>query len=463
MPEGETPNASTDEQGTEGNLRRDVGTLVGTFVVINAIIGTGIFKKAAPIARLTGSLEASFAVWILGGVIAVAGALSLAELAAAIPRTGGLYEYLRRAYGPMPAFLLGFTRLFLLIPSALGSFAKLAAESFVALVGWRATDATLDRVALTVIAVCTLVNVVGVRLSTLQQAIITAFKYVGVLMLALVGLFFAFTPLATSTLPEAPEPIAREATFLGLFAALVSVMWAYDGWADLSSLAGEVKDPTRSLPRALVAGTAATTIVYLLVNGAYARVLGFEGLTRSTVGEHMAAAHLAHATLGPMGVRALSGLVFVSCIGASMGTLLTGPRVLVAMATDGVFFETLGRVDPRSGVPRVAVLVGALLGAGYVLVQSFEQMTEGFVVGMFPFYMAGAIAVVVLRRREPDLPRPFRVPLHPLPEVVFVTGSACLLLGAVKDFSLHTLAALGVVALGIPFEWVFRRTRAKRA
>jgi len=442
-------------------LRREVGLIAGTLVGVNAMIGTGIFKKSAPIARLVGSIDAMMGVWIVGGVIALAGALSLAELAAAMPRTGGLYEYLRRAYGETAAFVLGFTRLVLLIPSALGSFAKLAGEAFLSFFGLPATDARLNAVSIAVIVVCTAVNLAGVRISAIQQGAFTALKYLGVLGLAIVGLVVVAGEPATLPLPT--EPIATHATAMGVFAALVAVMWAYDGWSDLSSLAGEVHEPSKTLPRAFLFATLATTFAYLAMNAAYARVLGFDGIARSTTSEHMVAANLATATLGPVGLRALSALVFLSCLGASMSTLLTGPRVLVAMAADGVFFEFFGHVHGRSGVPRAAVLVGAGLGIVYVLVQSFEQLTDAFVVGLFPFYMLGVAAVIRLRRREPDLERPFRVPLYPLPPIVFLVGAAATMAGAVRDVTSSTGLALLVVLSGIPIERAYRRFRRAKA
>lgn len=454
-------NAPKSPAASESGLRREVGLVAGALVGVNAMIGTGIFKKSAPIARLVGSIEGTLLVWIAGGAIALAGAISLAELAAAMPRTGGLYEYLRRAYGPMPAFVFGWTRLFLLIPAALGSFAKLASEAFVSLVGWPSTDAHLDAVAIAVIVVCTLVNLAGVHLSSIEQAVLTVVKYVGVLALAVIGLAAAFAPIDVARWPVPSDPIATHASFFGVFAALVAVMWAYDGWSDLSSLAGEVRNPERTLPRAFVGATLATTAIYLLVNAAYARVLGFEGLAHSTVGPHMPAGNLATATLGDAGLRVLSALVFVSCLGASMSTLLTGPRVLVAMATDGVFFEIIGRVNPRSGAPVAAVVTSAALGIVYVLVQSFEQLTDGFVVGLFPFYMLGVYAVIRLRRIEPDLERPFRVPFHPLPEVVFLLGALATLLGALGGVTRTTAFAFAILLAGIPFEWVYRRIRGR--
>jgi amino acid transporter len=447
---------------TEAALRRDVGLAVGVALVVNATIGTGIFKTPAKVARLSGSLSASFAVWIVGAVVALAGAITLAELAAAVPRTGGIYEYLRRSFGPSVAFLFAWTKLVLLIPSAVGSFARLAAEATAALLGL-APDATRDtRVALAFLVVAAGANLAGVRTSALQQAALTAAKYGGVALLAVLGLAAAL-PSSGVPVPAEPPPFADAPTFAGCFAALVSVMWAYDGWADLSSLAGEVRDPGRSLPRALVAGTVAIALVYLAANAGYARVLGLEGLRRSTTGSNMVAANLAALTLGDLGRRLLSALLLVSCLGGAMSSLLTGSRVFVPLATDGHVLGWLGALSPRTAVPTRAVLVSAVLGGVYVTVRSFEQLTEAFVVGYFPFYVLAVVAVFRLRAKEPDLPRPFRVPLWPLPPIVFLAGAIVLLVGAAGDVDRNGLVAFAVMLTGLPVAWVHAARARRRA
>lgn len=440
-------------------MRRDIGALLGVALVVNATIGTGIFKTPAKVARLAGSTHAALACWAAGAAIALCGALTLAELAASMPRTGGVYEYLRRAWGDRVAFVFGWAKLTLLIPSAVGSFAKLGAEAATSLLGL-APDPRRDAwVALAFLAACAATNLLGVRTSARQQAVVTAAKYGGVLLLAGLGLF---APVSGPVPAAATLPFATAVTAGGCFAALVPVMWAYDGWADLASLSGEVRDPGRSLPRALVAGTLAIALVYLLANAGYVRVLGLDGLRASTTGAHMAAAHLATLTLGAAGRRLLSALILVSCLGGCMSSLLTGSRVFVPLATDGLFVRWLGALSPRTAVPSRAVVVAALLGAGYVLARSFEQLTEAFVVGYFPFYMLAVLAVFRLRATEPGLARPFRVPLFPLPPVVFLAGASVLLWGAAGDVDGNARLAFAVVLAGFPIGWVWRRLRRSR-
>lgn len=422
---------------TEQNLRRAIGPLLGILIVVNATIGTGIFKTPAQAARLAGSLPLVLVVWAVGGVMALAGALSLAEVAAAHPRAGALYEILRRAYGPTTAYLLGWTKLTLLIPSAVGSFARLGAEAVRSLVGWAPSETRDALLAAALVAVAAAVNLMGVRLSAIGQGIITTAKYLGVLGLAALGLF---APAAT-----APEPVSLVPTVGGALAALVAVMWAYDGWANLSMLAGEMRDAERSLPRALALGTLAIVAVYLLANFGYARALGLGGLAGA---KEIPAAAVARVALGDRGPTLLALLVLVSCAGGAMTSLLTNSRIFVPLATDGLFIRWLGEVSPRTGVPARAVLVSAGLGVAYVLFRSFEQLTEAFVVGFFPFYMLAVGAVYVYRRRGE--PRPFAVPGYPVTPAVFLVGATALMIGAVAGADPTALLALVVVAVGLP-------------
>ena len=441
----------------EARLTRAIGPLMGVLIVVNATIGTGIFKTPGKIARLAGSLEAYLLVWLAGGVIALCGALTLAELAAALPRTGGIYEYLRRAWGRSIAFLFGWTMLVLLIPSALGSFARLAAEALSALSGAAPDRDRESVIALAVLGVCAGANLFGVRSSARVQSGVAAAKYLGVGLLALLGLFAPLAVDASVPIPaDAPAYLASP-TMAGCFTALVSVMWSYDGWADLSRVSGEVRDPARTLPRALILGTVAILVIYLLANLGYARTLGLDGLRRSTVGESMPAAHLAMLTLGAVGRSMLGALIFVSCLGACMTNLLTAPRVFVPLAADGLFLASLGRVSERHAVPARAIGVAAFVGAGYIASRSFEQLTDAFVVGFFPFYMLAVLAVFRLRRTEPDLPRPFRVPLYPLVPAVFLIGAGCLMIGALLDADRTAFFALGIMLAGFPVQWLWRR------
>ncbi len=439
-------------QAGEEQLRRELGLVAAIFVVVNATIGTGIFKTPAKIARLSGELEVYLTVWVAGGLIALCGALTIAELAAAWPRTGGMYEWLRRVYGRTVAFVFGWTMLVLLLPSSTGSFARLAAEAVASLAGWAPDPSRESGVAVLILLLCVAANLVGLRTSSRVQTTVAVTKYGGVLLLGIVGLTAPLSPL---TLP-APPGGATTASLAGAFAALVSVMWAYDGWADLSRVSGEIRDPSRTLPRALAIGSIVIILVYLAANLGYARALGIAGLQASTTGANMPAANLALATVGAAGLRALSALILLSCVGACMTTLFTGPRVFVAMATDGLFVRALGAVSPRTGVPARAVLACGLVGAAHVAFRSFEQLTEAFVAGFFPFYMLAVVAVFILRRREPGLARPFRVPGYPVVPVIFLAGASALLAGAFVDVDRTALFSFVVMLAGVPIALVFR-------
>lgn len=425
-------------------MKREVGRWVAVAIVINSTIGTGIFKKPATVVQQTGSLGWGLALWVLGGVIALCGALSIAELAAAMPKTGGMYEYLHRAWGPKAAFLVSWTKLTLLIPSATGSFAKLAAQALSAGAGWGPDERRETWVAAVVLAVCAGVNVLGVRQSTLQQALLTSVKYVGVCALAFVALAWPLS--GTPAPPVEPTPVS----WSGVFAALVSVMWAYDGWADLSSVAGEVKNPQRTLPFALVCGTGLVMAVYVATNLGFARVLGEAGLKSVPAGV-MVAGTVAETTLGELGLRGLSWLVFISCVGGCMSSLLTGSRLVVPLG------GWLGRVTSTTAVPTNAVLASAGLGIAFVAWRSFEQLTDAFVVGYFPFYVAAVLGVWRLRLKEPALPRPFRVPMMPVVPLVFVAGAAALMLGAANELTDTTGLALAVVVVGLVIEPTWKK------
>lgn len=449
---------SAPRSSGEERLRRELGWVVASAAVVNATVGTGIFRLPGPVARQVGSGDLAIVVWAVGGVIALAGALSIAELGAAMPRAGGLYEYLRRAYGPAVGFSLVWAKLVLLIPSAVGGFARLAGEATSALLGLE-EDARRDQLfAILFIAVSAALNLVRVRLSTLQQALITIAKYTGILVLAGAGFWLGAGSVAP---PTEVAPAAGHATPLAFCLSIVAVMWAFDGWADLSGLAGELRTPQRTFPRALLCGVLAVLALYLAVNVGLLRALGEDGLMASTTGENLAASRVAAAAFGETGMRLLNALILLSCFGACLSSLLTNSRLFVPLSSDGQIPVWLGAVSQRSGVPKHAILTGAALAMVYVSARSFEQLTEGFVVGSFPFYALVVYGVIVLRKREPSLPRPFRVPLYPLTPLVFLIGALAVMAGGLWSSDWVLLASLGVVALGLPLRklWLLRSAR----
>lgn len=433
---------------SEARLMRSIGATLATAIVVNSTIGTGIFQRPATVAREAGSLPLATLVWVVGALFALSGALSVAELGTRFPRAGGLYEPIRRVFGPSAAFLFGWAQIALLAPSAIGSFCLLAGGALAAL-GVPAPERALS---LAVLFAVVLSALAGARLSGAQQSAITLLKYLGVSVLAVVGLTWAFDPLpAAWSGASAPSPSAG-----GFVAALLAVMWAYDGWADLLGLAGEVRAPERTVPRALVLGTLLVAVVYLAVSLGAARVLGLSGLRAAGSGADMAAMRVAELTLGGGARTAMSALIFVSATGGAMASVLTHSRAFVPMASDGTFFRSLGEVSER-GVPARAVVAMGVLGALYVLSSSFEQLTDAFVVGYYPFYALAVVAM--LRLRQTDGPAPFAAPLQPLWATIFLALTAILVIGSLLELDVSAALAFGVLAAGVPVSFAYRAFR----
>jgi amino acid transporter len=395
-----------------------------------------------------------FGVWVLGGLLALCGALTYAELAGLFPRSGGVYVYIREGFGRLPAFLFGWTELVLIRASALGAISTPFAEYLLRSAG---RDPALPEnaglvhyVAAAAIALTAALNYYGVRWSALVLNLTTAAKYGALLLLVVLAFFVGRGDVAHFTVPAGPLTP-------GLFGlALVSVLWAYDGWGDLSFVGGEVKDPERNLPRALVVGTAAIIAIYLLVNAAYLYLLPLDRMARSP----LVAADAAQVVLGQFGIGAVSVVVMLATFSTLVGSILTAPRIFFAMADDGLFFRVVAKVHPRHQTPSSAIVLTACLGVGFVLIRTFEQLADQFVVAIFPFYALAAAAVFVLRRRQPERPRPVRVLGYPVVPLLFVLATFVILGNALWSHPRETGFAFLVILLGVPVYVWWTRERA---
>jgi amino acid transporter len=434
-------------RSTSGALPRKLGLWSAIAVVIGITIGSGIFRTPAGIAkRLPGPLPL-FGVWIAGGVVALCGALTLAEVAGAFPETGGIYVFIRNAWGRLPAFLFGWAELAIIRAAALGAIATTFAEYFLRVLGFNPSVAPYDGyvhyVAAVAIAIIGALNCVGVRWGSLLQNITTVAKYFGLLFIVLVALAIGLPKSGGHFTPAMPAGSFSIAPF-GL--ALVSVLWAYDGWADLAFISGEIKDPGRNLPRALIYGTVAVVAIYLLANLAYLGVMNVDEMSQSK----LVAADVAMRLIGQPGVVLVSLTVMLSTLGTLNGSILTNPRVFFAMAADGMLFRKVAAVHPKYQTPYVAILLASVLGIIFVLLRTFEQLADTFVTAILPFYALGVASIFVFRRRGYN--PPFRAPLYPIAPIVFVVAAAYLLANALIDDSsrVPTLAIFGVIAVGIP-------------
>jgi len=417
--------------------RRVLHALDATLITVGAMVGSGIFQTPADIARRVGSTAAALTVWALGGALSLLGVLAVAELGAAYPDSGGLYVHLRRAFGPGVAFLLGWTLLTVLLPSSVAYFSLVTAGHLAPLLHVPAP--TLSVVGLVVV---TAVNLTSVRAATSLHDVTTALRVLALVAVALAALFA--TPAHTAL---APAPPVHAMSLLG---AVIPVLWAYDGWMELPSLAGEMKRPGRDLPRALVAGTLAVTAIYLLVVYAFHRTLG----TAALASAQAPGAALGRALAGSRGEAGLSALVATSTFGACVVGMLTAVRGIAAMGASGDFVRGLGRLGPR-GTPDRATLVAAVLALAY-LRTPLGRLGEIFVLGAWPFYALGGLAVIALRRKDPDTPRPFRMPWYPWPAVAFLLSTAAVIVAFVRMAPRASLLSLALIAAGIPVGWLWR-------
>ncbi|HEY9517097.1 MAG TPA: amino acid permease [Gemmatimonadaceae bacterium] len=429
-------------------LPRRLGFLSTTAVLVGSTIGSGIFRSPAGIAdKLPGPLPL-MAAWVTGGLFALCGALTLAELAGAFPRTGGLFAYLREAWGRLPAFLFGWAELVVIRAAALGAIATTFSEYLLRVLGYDPSVAPFDwyvhLIAAVAIALTAMFNYVGLKWGSLVQNITTLGKYGALIFIVALAFAIGLPRTGGHFTPAVPE---GSFSFTAFGLALVSVLWAYDGWEDVTFVGGEVKNPRRNLPLAIVTGTLLVIGIYLLANLAYLAVLPVGEVRHS----QLVAADAAERLLGAPGVIFVASTVMLSTFGTLNGSILTAPRIFFAMAADGLFFKKVAAVHPRYETPYVAIALSAALGIAFVLVRDFDQLADAFVIAIVPFLAMSVAAVFVLRRR-PDYDPPFKVPGYPVVPLLFVLATVSLLVNAIMDPSSRwsTVAVLGAVAVGIP-------------
>jgi APA family basic amino acid/polyamine antiporter len=427
-------------------LPRHLGLWSAVAVLIGSTIGSGIFRVPATVAERLQYPGPVFLAWIIGGLIALFGALTLAELAGALPRSGGGFAYILEAFGPLPAFLFGWSELSVIRASALGAIATIFAEylgRFVPL-----TPVQVRWVAAVAVLMVGLLNYLGVKRAAVLMNLATVAKYLA--LAALVLLAFSVGQGSTAHFSPAWGPgisVSLIAT------ALIAIMWTYDGWADLSFVGGEVKNPGRTLPMALIVGTAGILLIYLLLNVAYVYLVPLPQMARSPLIAATAAEQIP--LLGRSAGAAISAVVMLSCFSTLIGSMMTGPRIFFAMADRGLFFQSIARVSPRFQSPSVAIWLATGLGVIYVLLNDFQQLADKFILGIWPFYALAVGAVFVLRRAQPELPRPYRTWGYPVVPLLFLLASVGMVVNALWTDPVNTGITFGIILAGVPayFAW----------
>ena len=440
-------------------LRRQLGLWSAIAVLVGSTIGSGIFRSPAGIAaKLPGPLPLMM-VWVAGGIVALCGALTLAEIAGVYPKTGGLYVYIREGWGRLPAFLFGWSEFVVIRAASMGAVSITFAEYALRVSGYDPAVAPYSDwahyLAAAAIAVTSVFNIVGLRWGSLVQNITTLAKYGGLAFIIILAFAIGLPKTGGHFTPAAPAGSFALGAF-GL--ALVSALWAFDGWADLSFVGGEVKDPQKTLPKALIIGTLAVVVIYLLANLAYLSVFTVQQIASS----RLVAADVAQVLVGDWGVSFVAITVMLSTFGTLNGTLLTAPRIFFAMADDGLFFRALAKVHPKYETPYVAIITCAVLGIIFVLARSFEQLADAFVTAIVPFYALGVASVYVLRRKAGYVP-PFKTPGYPVVPALFIASSIFLIGNALYDASSRwaTIGVFGAILTGIPVYFLVFRSRGR--
>jgi APA family basic amino acid/polyamine antiporter len=449
-------------------LVRAIGVGSATLLVINNVIGSAIFLTPGTMAAVLPSAPLLLAAWAAGGVIALCGGLTYAEMGAMYPRSGGLFLFLTQAYGPLVGFLFGWACMLVIgsgsIATVAVGFATYFGYFFPALSTTRIVAAlpmpwgTLAVSAGQIVAAWSIlvlgaINYVGVESGNRVQAALTVLKVAALGALPLVA--FALHPVTPAMTPIVP-PIARPAAAFGV--AMIAVMWAYEGWYYLPFCAGEIEEPRRTVPRALIAGIVSLVAIYLSVNVAYMMALPLDEMR----GVERIAEKAFTALVGPVGATFVAAAVVVSTLGCNAASVIPVSRVAYAMAAGGVFFKAAAAVHPRYHTPHVAIVITCVWAALLTLTGTYEQLFTWVTFASVAFGVLGGLAIFRLRRVAAAVPRPYRTWGYPVVPALFVGGLAVLVVNTLVERPSESLIGLGLVALGLPMYWYWTRGQSSK-
>jgi basic amino acid/polyamine antiporter, APA family len=402
------------------------------------------------------------AAWVLGGLLAMAGGLTFAELGSMFPRTGGMYVFLEKAYGPVWGFLFGWAALLVVLTGSVAGVAVGFAEYFSYFVPslstsrilWSAGPWTMSAggvVAAVSILAIGWINVVGVSTASRVQGALTLAKVAGLAAIPLLAI--ALHPVTPEMSPVLP-PVARPVAAFGV--AMIAVMWAFEGWSYLAMSSGEVRDAARIVPRAYILGTLTLTAIYLAVNVGYTFSLSLEEMA----GETRIAEKAMTTLVGPSGATFIAAVVVISTLGCNVAGTLAMSRACYAMALDGLFFRSVAAVHPRYKTPHIAIALTCVWSAVLAISGRYDQLFTYVTFAAVLFNTLGGVAIFRLRRTHASLPRPYKTWGHPWIPVLFIAGSGLLVVNTLRERPVESLLGLGLVALGLPMYWHWNGKRA---
>lgn len=448
---------SSVPEAPDHELPRVLGIFSVVGIVVGTMIGSGIFINPPIVAAYVGTPELILAVWIVGGVLCLSGALSLAELGAAQSEAGGIYVHLREAYGQMPAFLFGWS-LFLIIGS--GSLATLVVGFSSKYLTYfvRLSSFQEKAISVAIILILTAVNVSGVRKGANLMNILTAVKFIALIGICSLVFFYSGGTADNfhSTLASA-RPAGSTVGNFGV--ALIAALWAYKGWENSTYSVGEVRRPQRTFPFGLLIGTMVVVFLYLIANLAYLYVFPAAEMARS---EHIAS-DVMRTAVGRLGASVTSVIILMSIFGTANSHVLTAPRALYAMAKDGFFFKPMAKIHPRFRTPHIAIIVFSFWACLLAASGTFEGLLNFVMFGYWIFMGLAVAGVIVMRRKAPDRPRPYKAWGYPLTPILFILGVVLLTGNSLVKTFWNSFAGLGLIAAGIPVYYFWKSRRKGKA
>lgn len=464
----------TDPHKPQGKLVRSIGLFSAFILTVSSVIGSGVYKKVAPMSAELMSADLVLLAWALAGIITLCGALSNAEIAGMLANSGGEYVYFRRIYNRFFAFIFGWTSFAVIRSAAAASIAYVFAHSFNSLVPLPALPDEIAQMSvlgaftpfhnfgvktLTVLLIIGLSynNYVGLKFGEGLSKVVTLIVVISIFLIVVFGLTMGGGSMANFKTPAigfSAMTLADPGFIKMIFAALLAAFWAYEGWTATGYIGGEIKDPHRNLPLALVSGVTFVMLVYLCINFTYLYVLPIDQIiaVHHSV-NNIAAVEVVRSFMGAGGALAMAILILITTFGCTNTTLLSPPRLYYAMAKEGLFFKSASYIHPQYNTPSKAIIIQAVWASLLVFSGSFDQLTDMLIFAAFIFYGATALGVFILRVKMPDAPRPYKALGYPVVPAIFILFCVALIVITLISKPREALIGLGLMASGLPFYW----------
>ena len=431
------------------SLERVLSLLDATMINVGGIIGSGIFMVPATVAFFTGSTSLFFLVWILGGIVSLFGALSVAELGAAMPRAGGQYVYLNEAYGPIWGYLYGWSAVAVINTASIAA----VGVAFSEYLGFffPISDASIKGIAVGTIVLLTIINIVDVKSGAWFQNLFTLSKLGAIFGIILLGL------VMEGGTNQNLSPIFSDKPFIGLIGplglAMVSVLWTFDGWIFITYVAGEVKNPGRNIPLSLIFCMLIVVSVYLLLNYVLLFILGFTGMN----GSELVVSDAASVFLGNKGAAVVTLIILISLIGANNGFVLSSARINYAMARDKLFFNQAAQIHSRFKSPANALIIQCVWACLLTFTGTFNQLITYIIFTSWIFYGMSAGAVIILRKKKPDMDRPYKTPAYPWIPIIFIFFAIFLTINTIMEAPRDATIGAGIILAGLPLYYYWKK------